>query len=81
MGSMSDDEVDMGEIRRGSTIMSPRLDKGKGKGKERAWDEEMGQGYEAYEGGSSEDGRGAYPPVNEEEEAERKIQAVSDPCC
>jgi hypothetical protein len=57
------DERDLGEMPRRFS----RIDKGKGK--EKAWDEEQGQEY--LEPVSS------YPPVNNEDEDERRIQAVS----
>lgn len=57
-----EDERDLGEMPRFS-----RHDKGKGK--ERAWDVEQGQG--------SIPENQSYPPIRSEEEDERRIQAVS----
>jgi hypothetical protein len=67
-GLVLDDQYgDLGEIRRGSTI--------KGKGKERAWDEEMGDRVEMIQGQDS--GETSYPPLNDEEAEEKRIQDVS----
>lgn len=67
-GLVLDDQYgDLGEIRRGSTI--------KGKGKERAWDEEMGDRVEMMQGQDS--GETSYPPLNDEEAEEKRIQDVS----
>lgn len=43
---------------------------GGGQGRNRVWDEEQGRAEEVY-------GNAVYPPTNEEEEEERKIQEVS----
>lgn len=46
------------------------------KGKERAWDEDSA----AAPSPSSADFSHAYPPLSQEEEEERRVQAVSVPC-
>lgn len=56
-----DEEGDLGELRRSSAAA-------KGKGKEKAWDEEMGR---------EEIVADSYPPINSVEEDERRIQDVS----
>lgn len=57
------DERDLGEMPRRFS----RIDKGKGK--EKAWDVEQGQEYL--------EAKSSYPPINDEDEDERRIQAVS----
>jgi hypothetical protein len=64
-----EDERDLGEMPRFT-----RYDKGKGK--EKAWDVEQGQGQWQE---SIQEEEGSYPPRTSEEEDERRIQAVNLP--
>lgn len=64
-------DYDLGEIQRGGTVRANgRL--GSIKGKERAWD------AEGLAGDTDEGVNGSYPPVNEDEDEERKIQEVNN---
>lgn len=69
------EDGDIGEIRRtnsagGYGYRAGKVDV-KGKGREQPWDVERGKVEEMY-GGDAE-----YPPTNEEEDEERRIQEVS----
>ncbi|KAK1925042.1 hypothetical protein DB88DRAFT_539817 [Papiliotrema laurentii] len=54
-------DVDLGELQRGDTVRARNP-----KGKEKAWDVEMGEEEEVVQD--------SYPPINEVEEEERRIQ-------